>query len=293
MPSRKPGEILDLGGVHQRAAGGDRALEHERVQVGAGRVERGGRWIGPPYFQLDERALLAHFSAAARACAPLRFYVYESNARAGACLPRPEAPWRGGAEPGGTEGLGIRPTRGSPATWGSGWTSSSGRRHSSRAVSRKGRSAPCRRSDRLPARRRGRPAAGGDSAGDRALPAPCGAEARPPAARRPINEDVAHRWAADRRRATGNRRMAGRIVVAGAGAVGASMAYHLALLGARGVCSPTGRRSRRARGEAMGGVRRVLDRPRRWRSCARASRFSANWARRTWTVQVSLRRDDR
>ena len=37
------GEVLDLGGVHQRATGGDRALEHERVQVGAGRVERGGR----------------------------------------------------------------------------------------------------------------------------------------------------------------------------------------------------------------------------------------------------------
>jgi dihydrodipicolinate synthase/N-acetylneuraminate lyase len=33
--------------------------------------------IGPPYFQLDEPALLAHFEAAARACAPLPFYVYE------------------------------------------------------------------------------------------------------------------------------------------------------------------------------------------------------------------------
>jgi dihydrodipicolinate synthase/N-acetylneuraminate lyase len=33
--------------------------------------------IGPPYFQLDEPALLAHFEAAAGACAPLPFYVYE------------------------------------------------------------------------------------------------------------------------------------------------------------------------------------------------------------------------
>jgi len=42
--------------------------------------------IGPPYFQLDEEALLAHFAAAARACAPLPFYVYEFRARAGYSL---------------------------------------------------------------------------------------------------------------------------------------------------------------------------------------------------------------
>ena len=33
--------------------------------------------IGPPYFPLDEPAQLAHFTAAANACAPLPFYVYE------------------------------------------------------------------------------------------------------------------------------------------------------------------------------------------------------------------------
>ena len=33
--------------------------------------------IGPPYFPLDEKAQLAHFAAAAAACAPLPFYVYE------------------------------------------------------------------------------------------------------------------------------------------------------------------------------------------------------------------------
>lgn len=33
--------------------------------------------IGPPYFKLDERAQYAHFFAAAAACAPTPFYVYE------------------------------------------------------------------------------------------------------------------------------------------------------------------------------------------------------------------------
>ena len=33
--------------------------------------------IGPPYFPLDEEAQLAHFAAAAAACAPVPFYVYD------------------------------------------------------------------------------------------------------------------------------------------------------------------------------------------------------------------------
>jgi dihydrodipicolinate synthase/N-acetylneuraminate lyase len=33
--------------------------------------------IGPPYFKLDEKAQYSHFFAAAAACAPLPFYVYE------------------------------------------------------------------------------------------------------------------------------------------------------------------------------------------------------------------------
>ena len=33
--------------------------------------------IGPPYFKLDDKAQYAHFFAAASACAPLPFYVYE------------------------------------------------------------------------------------------------------------------------------------------------------------------------------------------------------------------------
>ena len=43
--------------------------------------------IGPPYFQLDEPALLAHFLAAAAACAPLPFYVYEFERASGYAVP--------------------------------------------------------------------------------------------------------------------------------------------------------------------------------------------------------------
>jgi dihydrodipicolinate synthase/N-acetylneuraminate lyase len=43
--------------------------------------------IGPPYFQLDERSLLDHFEAAAAACAPLPFYVYEFERASGYAVP--------------------------------------------------------------------------------------------------------------------------------------------------------------------------------------------------------------
>ena len=39
--------------------------------------------IGPPYFPLDERAQYAHFLAAASACAPVPFYVYEFASTSG------------------------------------------------------------------------------------------------------------------------------------------------------------------------------------------------------------------
>jgi len=45
--------------------------------------------IAPPYFQLDDDALLAHFAAAARACAPLPFYVYELEKASGYAIPVP------------------------------------------------------------------------------------------------------------------------------------------------------------------------------------------------------------
>jgi dihydrodipicolinate synthase/N-acetylneuraminate lyase len=43
--------------------------------------------IAPPYFQLDADALLAHFVAAARACAPLPFYAYELEKASGYGIP--------------------------------------------------------------------------------------------------------------------------------------------------------------------------------------------------------------
>jgi dihydrodipicolinate synthase/N-acetylneuraminate lyase len=49
------------------------ALAAHAAEVGADAVVV----IGPPYFKLDERAQYAHFLAAATACAPLPFYVYE------------------------------------------------------------------------------------------------------------------------------------------------------------------------------------------------------------------------
>jgi dihydrodipicolinate synthase/N-acetylneuraminate lyase len=43
--------------------------------------------IGPPYFVLDERALLDHFARAAAACAPTPFYVYEFERASGYAVP--------------------------------------------------------------------------------------------------------------------------------------------------------------------------------------------------------------
>jgi dihydrodipicolinate synthase/N-acetylneuraminate lyase len=45
--------------------------------------------IAPPYYALDEKELLAHFEAAARACAPVPFYLYEFEARSGYAIPLP------------------------------------------------------------------------------------------------------------------------------------------------------------------------------------------------------------
>ncbi len=43
--------------------------------------------IAPPYFILDEAELLAHFAAAARACAPTPFYAYELERASGYSIP--------------------------------------------------------------------------------------------------------------------------------------------------------------------------------------------------------------
>jgi dihydrodipicolinate synthase/N-acetylneuraminate lyase len=61
------------------------ALAAHAARIGAAAVAV----IAPPYFALDERALGAHFEAAAAACAPLPFYVYEFEARSGYAVPLP------------------------------------------------------------------------------------------------------------------------------------------------------------------------------------------------------------
>ena len=59
------------------------ALAEHAAAIGADAVAV----IGPPYFQLDERALLEHFVAAAAACAPVPFYVYEFERASGYAVP--------------------------------------------------------------------------------------------------------------------------------------------------------------------------------------------------------------
>jgi 4-hydroxy-tetrahydrodipicolinate synthase len=53
----------------------------------AGAGVEGVAVIAPPYFPLDEDALLAHFAAAARSCAPTPFYAYELKAASGYAIP--------------------------------------------------------------------------------------------------------------------------------------------------------------------------------------------------------------
>ena len=65
------------------------ALAAHAASVGAAGVAV----IGPPYFVLDERAQLEHFRRAARACAPLPFYVYEFERASGYAVPL-DASWR-------------------------------------------------------------------------------------------------------------------------------------------------------------------------------------------------------
>jgi dihydrodipicolinate synthase/N-acetylneuraminate lyase len=60
------------------------ALARHSAEIGADAVAV----IGPPYYQLDEEALVRHFSAAAEACRPLPFYLYEFRARCGYSIPR-------------------------------------------------------------------------------------------------------------------------------------------------------------------------------------------------------------
>src|ERR671919_108119 len=78
------GERLDVGvpcGAETTA--GTVGLAQHAAAPGA----NGVAVIGPPYFQLDDDALLAHFLAAAEACAPTPFYVYEFARVSGYAVP--------------------------------------------------------------------------------------------------------------------------------------------------------------------------------------------------------------
>jgi dihydrodipicolinate synthase/N-acetylneuraminate lyase len=59
------------------------ALAEHAAETGAAGVAV----IAPPYFPLDEQELLAHFTAAARACAPTPFYAYELQRASGYAIP--------------------------------------------------------------------------------------------------------------------------------------------------------------------------------------------------------------
>ena len=62
----------------------------DTVALSAGAAEAGAdavAVISPPYFQLDADAILAHLAAAARACEPLPFYVYEFARTSGYAVP--------------------------------------------------------------------------------------------------------------------------------------------------------------------------------------------------------------
>ena len=61
------------------------ALAEHAAGVGAAGVAV----ISPPYFALDDEALLGHLTAAARAAGEVPFYVYEFKARSGYAVPVP------------------------------------------------------------------------------------------------------------------------------------------------------------------------------------------------------------
>lgn len=95
-----PGERQEIGAAFVAAARGRlQVAVHCGAQTTRETVELAGHAaaagadavavIGPPYFPLDEDELLAHFAAAARACEPVPFYLYEFEARSGYAIPLP------------------------------------------------------------------------------------------------------------------------------------------------------------------------------------------------------------
>ncbi len=86
VEERRRAVELFLGGALEVIVHAGAQTTADTVVLAAHAAEAGAAGvgvIGPPYFQLDESALLAHFVAAAHACAPLPFYVYEFERASG------------------------------------------------------------------------------------------------------------------------------------------------------------------------------------------------------------------
>ena len=223
--------------------------------------------IAPPFFPLDAPALEEHFAAAAAACAPLPFYVYEFAARSGYAVPDrgDRAAARAGAEPARAQGLGqaVGEGRAVPARR----TRHLRRRRGARRPRPRRRRGRCRLGPRRRCSRRSSPALVREPTQERSDEAerlraaldrfPFQAAAKAVAARRgvPIRADVRPPL---RTLTAGEleRARAAVILVAGAGAIGAGIAYRLALRGARDVVlCDRGEIGSGSTSRAMGGVR--------------------------------------
>ena len=79
------GRVAILVHCGAQTTAGTAALAAHAAETGADGVAV----IPPPYYILDERALTAHFVAAARACAPTPFFLYEFAPRSGYPIPLP------------------------------------------------------------------------------------------------------------------------------------------------------------------------------------------------------------
>ena len=239
----------------------------DTVELAAHAAELGVAGVAvmpPPYFTLDESELFAHLAAAARACDPTAFYVYEFAARSGYAVPPAVLERLRDAAPN------FRGLKVSDTPW-----------ESFRPYLIEGLDIFVGPESLLPQGLAGG-AVGAVSALASAFPELVAAAVRGPAdadlgpvraalerfpfqaaakfvvARRGVplaagrSPAVAH---ADGRGAEGARALA-RIVVAGSGSVGACIAYHLALLGATDVVlAERGQIASGSTGKAMGGVR--------------------------------------
>ena len=81
LAARGPLEVIAHCGAQSTAATVELATHAARIGVAGVAV------IAPPYFPLDADELVAHFVAAASACDPLPFYVYEFAGRSGYAIP--------------------------------------------------------------------------------------------------------------------------------------------------------------------------------------------------------------